>query len=84
MIHQGHFCKRQNANGLLLLSSQTYYQVLNSVEFLKTNSSIFWFLFFKPDCVACGILVPQPGMELTTPTLEAGSLNQQGSPLVKF
>ena len=30
---------------------------------------------FLPHWAACGILVPRPGMELTSPVVEAGSLN---------
>ena len=35
----------------------------------------FFFLIFWLPCVACGILVPQPGMELSAPALEAQILN---------
>ena len=37
-----------------------------------------WFFFcfcFLLHCTACGILVPQPGMEPTPPALEGQSLN---------
>ena len=33
------------------------------------------FFFFFPGCTACGILVPQPGIEPVPPALEARSLN---------
>ena len=33
------------------------------------------FFFFWPYHVACGILVPQPGIKYTSLSLEAGSLN---------
>ena len=36
---------------------------------------LFFFLIFWLPCMACGILVPQPGMELSAPALEAQSLN---------
>ena len=32
-------------------------------------------LYFWPCCAACGILVPQPGIEPVPPDLEAQSLN---------
>ena len=38
--------------------------------FLKIFLFIFW-----PCCVACGILVPRPGIEPASPALEAQSLN---------
>ena len=34
-----------------------------------------FFTFFLPHVTACGILVYQPGIEPTTPALEAQSLN---------
>ena len=33
-------------------------------------------LNFWPCCTTCGILVPQPGIKLIPPTVEAQSLNQ--------
>ena len=33
------------------------------------------FFFFWPHCMACGILVPSPGIEPTSPALEVWSLN---------
>ena len=44
-----------------------------SLDFLSLPS--FFFLIFWLPCMACGILVPQPGMELSAPALEAQSLN---------
>ena len=38
---------------------------------------LFSFFFFWPRRAACGILVPQPGIEPATPTLEAWSLNHR-------
>ena len=35
----------------------------------------FWGGGFWPRCAACGILVPQPGIEPTPPALEVWSLN---------
>ena len=48
------------------------------VSFSKIN--FYWtivpfFFFFWPRCVACGILVPQPGIEPTPLVLEVWSLN---------
>ena len=37
------------------------------------RESYFWFLW--PHCVACGILVPQPGTKPAPPAVEAQSLN---------
>ena len=34
-----------------------------------------FFLFFRPQHVGCGILVPHPGIEPVPPALEAWSLN---------
>ena len=38
-------------------------------------SSYFFFFFFWLCHAECGILVPQPGIELTTPPFKARSLN---------
>ena len=35
-----------------------------------------FFFFFWPYCMACGILVPQPGIKPAPPALEAWHLNQ--------
>ena len=43
--------------------------------FKKTLKKIFYFLIFWPHCAACGILVPQLGIEATPPAVEARSLN---------
>ena len=40
-----------------------------------TISQFYFVLFFWPCCVACGILVPWPGIEPVPPALEAEGLN---------
>ena len=40
----------------------------------RFRQSFFFFLLFF-DCVACGILVPHPGIELAPPAVEARPLN---------
>ena len=48
---------------------------------MRMSSSLIFFFF-----AACGVLVPQPGIEPTTPAVEAWSLTlgHQGSPFLKF
>ena len=47
-----------------------------SVLWISSFVSFFsLFFFFWPCTVACGILVPQPGIELSSPAVEAQSLN---------
>ena len=36
---------------------------------------IYLFIYFWPRCLACGILVPQPGIQPVPPAVEAWSLN---------
>ena len=36
---------------------------------------LFFFFFFWPYHMACGLLVPQPGIEPVPPAVEAWSLN---------
>ena len=38
------------------------------------RASFIYFLFFWPHHVACGVLVPQPGIEIVLPILKAESL----------
>ena len=45
-----------------------------SFFFLNVHNFFFHF-FFLPHLVACGILVPQPGMEPVLPALGAQNLN---------
>ena len=42
---------------------------------LLDSGYYFLFFFFWPHCVACGILVPRPGIKPTSPAVEAWSLN---------
>ena len=41
---------------------------------LYINTTFILFFFFWPCHVACGILIPQPGMEIAPPAVEAWSL----------
>ena len=45
----------------------------NCVKFLGAN--FYLFIIFWPCCVACRILVPQPGIKPVPPAVEAPSLN---------
>ena len=49
---------------------------------LRKKLNFWFFKFFGCYQMACGILVPQPGVELTSPALEVGSQppDCQGSP----
>ena len=52
---------------------------------IKKNKHVSLFLtFFLPHCTACGILVYQPGIEPTTPALEAQSLNHWATREVSY
>ena len=58
--------------------------MLSSSELMKDEIKKF---LFWPHCVTTGILVPQPGIEPTSPGVEAQSpkpLNHQGSPYKAF
>ena len=55
-----------------------------AIAFFRHENEFFlnFFFFFA----ACGVLVPRPGIEPTTPAVEAWSLTlgHQGSPFLKF
>ena len=42
---------------------------------MKRQGKNFFFSFFRPCQAACGILLPQPGIEPVTPELGAWNLN---------
>ena len=42
---------------------------------VRIRKYVHFFKIFQPNCVACGILVPQWGIELTPPELAVQSLN---------
>ena len=55
--------------------------------YIPVTVSVGLFFFFGLHCMACGILVPKPGIKPMPPALEAWSfklLDHQGSPLVGF
>ena len=64
---------------LLIAFIQTF--ICSSADFL--NFIFYVFVIFWPHCSACGVLVPQPGIEPTPPVVEAQTtrepLNHQGS-----
>ena len=46
------------------------------VQYLSLNRLFIFLVFFLATCAARGILVPQPGIELVSPEVEAWSLNR--------
>ena len=54
--------------------SGSFCSVLHSLQKGKSSEDISSFNFFRPNSVACGILVSQPGVKLRSPALEAQSL----------
>ena len=54
-----------------------YSFILKKIFFMWTIFNVFIsiYLFFWPHCVACGILVPQPGFEFMPFTLLAQSIS---------
>ena len=57
---------------VLTISESIKIKTLTGMGFLFPD---FFFFFFWPHHAACGILVPQPGIEPVPPAVEAQSLN---------
>ena len=49
----------------------------NKFVYCVFMSPLYNLLFFWPRCVACGILVPQPGKEPVPPAVEVWSINHR-------